>query len=290
MRNKNYIKLVLDIFMYIIFVLLMKIGFGGLAFHEIAGLGIGFVFLVHILLNLQWVKKVTLRLFDRELPGKTRFGYLINGLLMISMVFIIVSGIFISKLLFPNINIGDQRWFHTTHILVSYLSLSLMGIHIGLHWQWIVNLLKKMFKAKPSKIAGVSAKVAIVLLLLFGGYQIVTTEYASKLADLGAAFNITSQQGSPNEMQGRIEGNNLEGKAQEGRSIEGRGFRKGGSGEGNLGERPSRPEGFSEDRGKGESRNANPLGTIAVFTGIIGIFTVITYYLERLVFRRKHNK
>ena len=75
MKNKNYVKFALDILMSITFVLLFnKMVLGGLAFHEITGLGIGFAIFAHILLNLQWVKKVTLMLFDRRLPGKTRFG------------------------------------------------------------------------------------------------------------------------------------------------------------------------------------------------------------------------
>lgn len=278
----NNIKLILDFIMYILFVLLMKVSFGGLAFHEIAGLGIGFVFLVHILLNLQWVKKVTLRLFDRKLPGKTRFGYLLNILLLISMTFIIVSGILISKLLFPNLNLGDQRWFRTTHILISYLSLILTGIHIGLHWQWIVNHIKKIFKVKPSKIVGTLAKVAIVLLLVFGGYQIVATQFASQLANLRAVFNITSQQMPPDEVKNRLEGKGLEGNTLEKRNFEDRG-----SNEGNLGERPSRPDGSFEGKGKGEHGSSNPLVVIAIFSGIIGGFVVITYYLERLITRRK---
>lgn len=285
MKNKNHIKLALDVILYVNFVLLMKIGFGGLAFHEIAGLGIGFVFLVHILLNLQWVKNVTLRLFDRKLPGKVRFGYLLNVLLLISMAFIIVSGILISKVLFPNLNIGDQRWFHVIHILVSYLTLIMTGIHIGLHWQWIVHLTKNIFKSKPSKIASTLAKLAIVLLLMVGGYQIVATQFSSQLAGLEAVFNITSQQTPPDEMKNRLEDKGLEGKG-----LEGHGFEDGGSIERNLRERPSRPDGFSDGRGKGEFRSANPLGIIAIFSGIIGILVAITYYLDKLITRRKVAK
>lgn len=266
--------------MYIIFVLLMKIGFGGLTFHEIAGLGIGFLFFVHILLNLQWVKKVTLRLFDRKLPIKTRFGYLLNILLLISTTFIILSGILISKLLFPNLNIGDHRWFQVMHIQISYLTLILMGIHIGLHWQWIVNHIKKMFKVKPTKIAGNLAKFSIVLLLLFGGYQIIATQFVPKLADLEATFNMKSGEIPPDGINYQPEG----------KGLEKHDFKDRGSLEGTLGEKPDSTGSVFEGRGKGESRSANPLETIAIFSGIIGVFVLITYSLDRLITRRKLKK
>jgi hypothetical protein len=289
LKNKIYVKLVLDVIMYVIFVLLMKIGFGGIAFHEIAGIGIGFVFLVHILLNLQWIKKVTLKLFDRKLPGKIRFGYLLNLLLLITIIFIIVSGILISKVVFPELRFGNERWFQMAHILVSYISLILVGIHIGLHWQWITYQVKKIFKVKASKIAGNLAKMAIILLLVFGAYQIVTTQFSSRIASIGTLFNTSSQQAPSEELRSREHSFGEHG------SIEGD-FRKplppenSSSIEGNSSEIPRHPDGFSESREKGDFRSSNPLGNIAIFSGIIGFITVITYYLDRLFTRIKLSK
>ena len=147
MKNKLYVKLALDIIMFINFLLLMKIGFGGLSFHEVSGLGIGFVILFHILCNFQWVKRVTQRLLDKTLHGKTRLGYLINAILLILMVLIVVSGIFNSKLIFPNVSVGNPRIWKEIHELSSYLSLAFLGVHIGLHWNWIVAYTKNIFKA-----------------------------------------------------------------------------------------------------------------------------------------------
>ena len=56
--NKNYLKLTLDLVLAVVFALLFNVRvFGGLTFHESAGLGIGLGFLIHILLNSPWVKK-----------------------------------------------------------------------------------------------------------------------------------------------------------------------------------------------------------------------------------------
>ena len=170
MKNKNNIKLALDIIMVIIFVLIMT--FSSESFHEIAGLGLGFAFLTHILINIQWVKKVTLRIFDSQLPSKTRFGYWLNLLLLVSLLLTITSGILISKVLFPSI--GIYQGIKGIHSMMANFSLVLVGIHIGLHWEGIVSRTIQLFKAKPFKIFGNVTVFIIVLFLLFGGYQSVS--------------------------------------------------------------------------------------------------------------------
>ena len=268
MKNKNYIKLALDILMSLTFVLLFnKMVLGGLAFHEIAGLGIGFAMFAHIFLNLQWVKKVTLKIFARKLPGKTRFGYLLNVLLLILVTFIMVSGLLISEVVFPNLHIGNQSWFKIAHISFSYLTLILIGIHVGLYWQWIINQMKKTFKVNSSKLTDIIAKVAIVLVLLFGGYQMYTTNFATRIEGLGIVFNMTSPQAPPAGVKQHPDDSS--------------------STKGNPKERPSSADGTSDDRMKGEFQSANPLGVIATYSGIMGVFIIITYYGEKLRTKKK---
>lgn len=64
-------KLALDAAMGITFALLFNTRvFGGLAFHEIAGIAIGFAILTHILLNLNFVKKSPCACLTRAFPVK----------------------------------------------------------------------------------------------------------------------------------------------------------------------------------------------------------------------------
>jgi hypothetical protein len=121
MKKVTYVKFILDILMALTFVLLFnKMVLGGLAFHEIAGLAISVAFITHILLNIQWVIKVTVKLFDRKLPGMTRLGYFLNLLLLILMTFIVVSGILISEVVFPNINLEEPHGL-SSHISVFHI-------------------------------------------------------------------------------------------------------------------------------------------------------------------------
>lgn len=259
--NKNYIKLTLDFILAVVFALLFNVRvFGGLSFHEIAGLGIGLGFLIHILLNSRWVKKVTLRLFDPKLPKRTRFGYLLNIILLITMTLSIVSGLMISKVLFPGLGTGDIRWFRPLHEIASYLSLVIVGIHVGLHGQWILNLLKKVFKVRSSRPISVLIKIVLAIVFLFGGLDILSAQITPQSVNLGNAPITNSERVPSSNSSDQIE------------------------------RRPDHFQGSMKDSINGERRgefgNANPSGVLATFLGVIGVFAVITYVSERLFARR----
>ncbi|MCJ7990350.1 DUF4405 domain-containing protein [Priestia sp. OVS21] len=189
-----YVRFGLDLLMAVTFVLFFnKQVLGGLTFHEIAGLAIAVAFFTHVLLNWQWVKKVTVKLFDRKLPRRTKFGYFLNIMLLITISFIMVSGIFISRVVFPNINVGNEQWFKISHISVSFLVLILVAAHIGLHWQWVINVCKNMTKFKKSKKSlSIAAKLATVALLVVGIYEINETGFLGKLGGIAKVLNLSS--------------------------------------------------------------------------------------------------
>jgi len=259
--------------MAITFVLLFnkKMVLGGLVFHEIAGIGIGLGIFVHILINIQWIKKVTIRLFDRKLPGKTRLGYLLNLLLLISMIFMLVSGILISKILFPNLRLGNESWFKLSHISISYLTLILIGIHIGLHWKWIINYSKKLFNIKSSKATGVIAKLAMVILLVFGSYEMIATNFAAKIGNIGAVFNTLTSQTTSANLKQRQDGNP---------QIPPTGQKQRREGRGHYNRTPLK--GNSSPDGSGE--------TSTTYFGIMSVFVILTYYLEKFKPKEKITK
>lgn len=176
-------KIAVDLVMALVFVLLLNQHvLGGLPFHEIAGSAISVMFLTHVLLSWNWVVQVSRRIFNRQLPAKTRLGYLLNVWLLLAMVFIMVSGILVSKILFPELHVANQRWFTGAHIGVSFLILLFVGIHLGLHWRWVISRVDRMFSGVPflarSRFVSI---IAVVALAGFGSYQVYRTHYLSKL-------------------------------------------------------------------------------------------------------------
>ncbi|ULO07657.1 DUF4405 domain-containing protein [Paenibacillus sp. 19GGS1-52] len=269
MKKINYVKFALDLVMGLLFVLFFnKNVFGGLKFHEIAGLVFAGAYITHILLNWGWVKRVTLKMFDRRLSWRVRGSYALNFLLMVSMTFIIVSGILISHVLFPNLNVGNENWFKMTHISVSFLVLALIGIHVGLHWQWVVNMCEKMTSVKKSRAwMRYVAQGLTLIILLFGLYQINQTSYVTQLKSSVSVFGMNTQQSG----------------------FEGKGAFKGGEQGGTREGRPSGGGGQSGfDRG-GKGGNVSFVSVILTYTGIMGVFVIVAYYLKKLSVYRKRK-
>jgi len=294
MKKINVVEFSLDIMMAVTFVLFFnKRVLGGLAFHEIAGLVIGGVFFIHVLLNGRWVKNVTLKLFDSKLPFKVKFNYFLNLLLLVTMAFVIVSGIFISRVVFPSINIGNEQWFKVTHMSVSYLALVLVAIHVGLHWNWVVNTCKNIMKRKEKKpILGLVAKVTVAGLLIVGGYQMYSSHFIMHLQGVTQVFNPSSSQMPGNGFEGR-------GKRAFAEGIEGK---EGTFNPDEMPDRSSEQEGLSdghmdqapihkgEFEGKeGAMSSTNVFQVIGQYLSIMSVIIIIVYYFDKF-FRRKKSK
>lgn len=326
MKKVNYVKLGLDLVLGVVFALFFNDRvLGGLSFHEIAGLIFGVDIIVHVFLNFKWVKNVTIKIFNRSLPGKTRLSYLLNLLLFILMITIIVTGIIVSKVVFPNLTLGNERWLQMLHLSVSYLTLVLVAIHIGLHWQWVINMSKKTFKISASPVwMDYAVKMAVVGLFLFGAYEIYATGFGTKLVSSATMFT-GSEQGQFGQMSGK-------------------GFERGQLIGGEMpedfnGERPTPPEGEFRDNGERTSgrsggfqadsdipsdqsdensdysrsngvspgngelpddfrgdmhgergQSPNALGVLATYFGIMAVFVILTYYLGKIKPRRRETK
>lgn len=296
LKKINYVKLSLDVVMALLFVLFFNTRvLGGLPFHEIAGLFFAAMYFTHILLNWRWVAKVTRKLFDRKLPWKVRGSYGLNLLLLISMSFIIISGILISRVVFPAIKVTNERWFHVTHVSVSYLVLLLIGVHVGLHWQWIMNMWKKIWKLKSNNAwSRYAARILTVFILLFGVYQISSTGFVHRVSGVTSVFGGSSMQ----KMQRHPGGEGFHGSRNGMEPGEGHDFDPGmkPAGGEQMNQNPAPPTmedgkvppqksiaAMKQHRGG----SAQLLQVIVTETGIMAVFVIITYYLTRLAGRRK---
>jgi hypothetical protein len=145
----NIFKFFLSLSVTIVMLLLMDPGsFYGLSFHEWAGLIIGLFFILHKILNWGWIKKVTLGFFTK-CSGKARFNYVLDILLLAGITLMILSGIAIAHTIdFSWLNLGGSRMFwRMMHTSSCYITLALFGIHLGLHWNWVLQRLN-LKKAK----------------------------------------------------------------------------------------------------------------------------------------------
>lgn len=140
----NLFKFVLNVVLLLVFLLLMDPrSFYGLLFHEWAGLIIGLFFILHKILNWDWIKKVT-RSFFRKSRGRARFNYILDVLLLGGLVLMILSGIAIARAIdFSWLNVGgSRRFWGVMHTSSSFITMVLFAIHLGVHWKWVLTQLR----------------------------------------------------------------------------------------------------------------------------------------------------
>jgi len=148
--NRNRTNLLVDIAIFAAVMVAMAPHFSGVAIHEWLSIALGAAIVTHLLLHWQWIVEVTLRLF-RGAQASARVNYALNAVLFVDMTVIIFTGLLISRVALPLIGIqtapgGAWRQLHS---LSSDAFLVLLGLHIALHWSWIVNTVKRLFGGRP---------------------------------------------------------------------------------------------------------------------------------------------
>ena len=178
MNKKNIFKIAVDIAMIALFVTFFNIGLLGFKFHVIGGIIFGALILVHIIVNRKCVVNITKRIFDKNLKTRTRISYIISFCLLVTVCAILVSGICIMKAT----NYDRVMFWKMLHIGASYLSIALIGLHLGLYWNFVSNFFKKMFNIKNSgTMSIIIARIVVVAILVLGTYNLHTQGYFTKV-------------------------------------------------------------------------------------------------------------
>lgn len=140
MKNK---KIILDIIMFVLMILLMNLLFTGIVLHEIIGLLVFILFIVHKYLNFRWIKTITKSIFSgNTLNSKIKLRYIIDLLLFIDVTLIIISGMIISQVIFVGISNPTIIWSDLHHLFAA-LGLIIIIIHTLLHYMEMKAIFKK---------------------------------------------------------------------------------------------------------------------------------------------------
>ena len=189
MKNKNRIKLALDAVMLAALLLMYDKNALGMSFHEIGGLAVCGLFIIHILLNGQWVRVISGKLFSRKAPWRSKLNWLVDFLLLLCFVYIVISGVHISRILFEGQRGASA--FKTGHYAVSALALLLVGLHLGLHYACIVA--RTPARKLPLAMRRAAAVVVSAFFLGFGVYQMTETSFLHWISNLGAVPGTVAQ-------------------------------------------------------------------------------------------------
>ena len=175
------VKMLVDIAMAVVFIMLMCNQITGIFAHEILGISVIILFIIHQILNINYYKNILKGKYN-----KLRIAYLIiDILLLIMMLVMILSAAFISRYTLKFLNLSNDLLGRELHILSAYSIYMLIGLHIGLHYNSIVKL------KKENKI--VLNIFMCLFAIVFGIQGFIKKEFINKLT-LQNLYPIYSEQ------------------------------------------------------------------------------------------------
>lgn len=129
-------KIFLDIIMFIVFIILMFLNFTGVLLHEILGIALFILNIIHIYLNRKFLFGIKLN--NPNINNKIKFKFILDWLMLIGMLAITITGISNSRDIFGIFTLDTGRW----HLYLSYIELFLMLLHFSLNLKLVYRTLK----------------------------------------------------------------------------------------------------------------------------------------------------
>ena len=162
-------KIFIDILLLIDTFVLVNMDITGHLIHEILGISMAILFLIHIVTNWNWIKNVTKNF--KKVNKKAKIMYVVNILTMIIYFGAILFGIIISHELFKFETSSNYK-FVITHVIFGRLAIIVMFMHIGM------NLNRIFKKVKNKNIKYVLYIIYILVSVLISTYSIYTLTHS----------------------------------------------------------------------------------------------------------------
>ncbi len=168
MKSTKPLRLTLDIAMTILSIILMG---GNYLFpadivHEILGVGLFVLWVIHVILNRRWYGAI----FKGKYKPYRIMQTVINCCILICTIFLMISGIILSNHIFTFLNIqGGLGFARIAHLLASHWYYLFMSLHIGMHVEMIAGKIRLR-----NKFGMTVLRAIVILLSLYGIYAFVT--------------------------------------------------------------------------------------------------------------------
>jgi Domain of unknown function (DUF4405) len=177
--NRNIlIRLVIDLVMTVLMLVVMAYHVTGNTIHELIGVILFVLFIVHNILNRRWYKTIIKGKYNAQRILKIA----VNVLFLVSMVVVMISSVPISRDIFPYFPIDNDMIVRQIHVLTAYWGFTSMAVHIGLSWVTIINAVRNMTGITGmSRIRTIVLRVLAVLIVVYGVQTSFERDWGSKL-------------------------------------------------------------------------------------------------------------
>jgi glucan phosphoethanolaminetransferase (alkaline phosphatase superfamily) len=178
LKTKTLCKLVIDLVMTVLMLVLMACRLTGNTIHELLGVSLFILFIVHNILNWGWYKTLlkgrynTLRILHT----------VVNILLLAAMLALMISGIMFSRTVFAFMDLNGGLFARKLHMLSTYWGFILISMHLGMHWGVIMDTARKLANIiAPNRNRTFTLRIIAVLIAVYGVYASFNRDVGSKL-------------------------------------------------------------------------------------------------------------
>jgi len=143
----NKTNLFIDIGLLTAFLISSSPHFTGNLIHEWLGLALAVALIAHILLHWNWIVRIGAK-YIKNLWHISRLEFLIDILIFVAFIVLMTTGLMMSKSVLMTLGIQVARAGQSVkliHSAASNAAVILTGVHMALHWKWIVCAVKETF-------------------------------------------------------------------------------------------------------------------------------------------------
>ena len=177
MKRKQIVKIAVDIAMTAILLLLMTYELIGQVSHELLGIIMFVLFILHHILNSRWTKNLIKGKYTALRTQQT----VLVVLVLFSMAVSIFSGVMLSRHIFSFLPSGNGLSFaRNLHMLSAYWGFVFMSLHLGFHWNMMMGTAKRLTK-KPSVMRTWALRIIALIIAGYGVYAFVKRDIGSYL-------------------------------------------------------------------------------------------------------------
>lgn len=158
---------------------LMGYQFFGKAPHEWVGIIMFVLFILHHILNAHWYKT----LFKGKYNTIRIITLCIDCLVLIAMLAQLYSGIVMARYLSRFLQLdGGMSLARRLHIFGAYWGFLFINLHLGLHWNMILGIIKKVTNIKNnSKVCNIIMFIISLLITSYGVLVFINRDFLTYL-------------------------------------------------------------------------------------------------------------
>ena len=159
-------RMIIDILMVALLPLLMAYSLIGENIHEVLGICMFALFIVHHAINRKWWTGI----FKGKYNAVRILNTAVNLFLAVFMLLQPISGILMSKYVLKEVTIsGASSALRTIHMALAYWGFIMMSFHLGLH----IRVISAKIKIHMNKVVRTAVTVLFLLIAAYGVYAFI---------------------------------------------------------------------------------------------------------------------